>query len=55
MRMIHVSESKLRIVAHLANFAYDPFNYELFRKVCIFYKISFCEVCTKRKKTEIYV
>ncbi|KAI5065256.1 hypothetical protein GOP47_0019951 [Adiantum capillus-veneris] len=28
-------DSKRNIVAHLANFAYDPFNYEFFRKLHI--------------------
>jgi transcription initiation factor IIF auxiliary subunit len=29
------AETKEQVVAHLANFAYDPFNYDILRKVHI--------------------
>ena len=32
---IHTSEFKLQVLANLANFAYDPINYEHFRKLNI--------------------
>eukprot|EP00250_Pteridium_aquilinum_P012343 c20669_g1_i1 orf=504-1034(-) len=42
-------DSKLSIVAHLANFAYDPFNYEYFRKLQIIDLFLDCltEPCAK--------
>ncbi|KAH7276398.1 hypothetical protein KP509_39G005400 [Ceratopteris richardii] len=42
-------DSKCNIVAHLANFAYDPFNYEFFRKLNVIELFLDCltEPCTK--------